>query len=210
MTRKASAQRTRSVHNSGQLIMSPAGVGLLIQRQLRHPPLLGALSSVDGGHIARVRMVVIRHFDMRDLTLQISADRRSAKVRQLSAYHKSELCLWLPELSTQLRLALSWRVITAGVARRSAPDLIILQQLWRHHKVESRHLFGHAQPGRAVSMRHDRDTPHEPAANAPPANFAVLLGRILAIDALVLSKPQHVRYRHRRIADHWETLKINP
>lgn len=193
--------------------MSPAGVGLIIQRQLQHPPLFAALSSSQGKDIARVRMVVVRAFDIRTMTVQISMDTRSAKAAQLQAHEKSELCLWLPERATQLRLLARWRVITQEVAEKSKRDLIIWHTLWQSHSPASQNLFTGPQPGRPVAMR-----PHEPPGTAaaenrdtddPSANFAVLLGRIDSIDALHLSAKGHQRYRHRRIADQWETLKIN-
>ena len=214
MTQRRSAKTVRSAQNSGQLIMSPAGVGLLIQRQLEHPPLFGALSSIQIRNISRVRMVVVRDFDIRTMTLQSSADCRSAKVAQLQAHQRNELCLWLPELATQLRLLASWHVITQEVAEHSQRDFVIRHKLWQRHRPESRHLFTGAQPGRPVAMHRHRAAVAPPAEDVaddqPAANFAVLVGRIVSIDALYLAEANHQRYRHRRIADRWETLKINP
>jgi hypothetical protein len=207
-----------SMEDCGQLIMSPAGVGLLIDRLLEHPPLIGALSTVDGGRMSRVRMVVIREFDIRTMCLQISADLRSAKIRQLRAHPKAELCLWLADLATQLRLMVSWRVITADIAIRKDADYMIWHKLWHRHSAESRQLFIAPPPGRPVALRRQttsnkRDMPNpqagDPADDTPPKNFTVLLGTITAIDALMLAEPTHQRYRHRHIADHWETLKLN-
>ncbi len=213
MTQQHRGKTPQLARNSGQLIMSPAGVGLIIQRQLQHPPLFAALASLQGKQIARVRTVVVRAFDIRTMTLQASIDRRSAKAAHLQAHGKSELCLWLPERATQLRLLARWRIITQDVAEQSKPDFIIWHKLWQSHSLESQNLFTGPQPGRPVAMRwhappgtagaENRDT------DEPSANFAVLLGRIDSIDALHLASNGHQRYRHRRIADQWETLKIN-
>ncbi len=213
MTQRQHGKASHMSRNSGQLIMSPAGVGLIIQRQLQHPPLFAALSSSQGKDIAHVRMVVVRAFDIRTMTVQISIDRRSAKAAQLQAHEKSELCLWLPERATQLRLLARWRVITQEVAEKSKRDFIIWHALWQSHSLASQNLFTSPQPGRPVAMRQDEPPGTAAAENRdtyePSANFAVLLGRIDSIDALHLSPKAHQRYRHRRIADQWETLKIN-
>ena len=193
--------------------MSPAGVGLIIQRQLQHPPLFAALSSLQGRNIARVRMVVVREFDIRTMTLQSSMDNRSAKAAQLQAHRKSELCLWLPALATQLRLLVRWRVITQDGVEHSKRDFMIWQKLWQGYSAKSRNLFTGPQPGRPVAMRRHGPASVGAAENTddadPPANFAVLIGRIESIDALYLNPEGHQRYRHRRITDRWETLKIN-
>ena len=213
MMQRQRGKTPQLARNSGQLIMSPAGVGLIIQRQLQHPPLFAALSSLQGKNLARVRMVVVREFDIRTMTLQASMDNRSAKAAQLQAHPKSDLCLWLPELATQLRLLTRWRVITREAAEQSKRDFIIRHKLWRGHSLESRNLFTGPQPGRPVAMRR-HEPPNAAAAgntdtDEPSANFAVLMGRIESIDALYLDQNGHQRYRHRRIADRWETLKIN-
>jgi hypothetical protein len=214
MTQRHDDKIARSARSSGQLIMSPAGIGLLIQRQLLHPPVFAALASIQSGNTGRVRMVVVRDFDIRTMTLQTSADVRSAKVAQLRKHQKSELCLWLPELRTQLRLLANWRVISGEAAEHSKRDLVIRNKLWQHHRPESRHLFTGAQPGRPVAIH--RHEARIPAASAnfpdeePSEYFAVLIGRIISIDALYLAATGHHRYRHRLIGDRWETLKINP
>ena len=213
MTQRQHGKTRQMSRNSGQLIMSPAGVGLIIQRQLLHPPLFAALSSLQGKYIARVRMVVVRGFDIRTMTLQTSADSRTAKMAQLQAHRKSELCLWLPELATQLRLLASWRAITQEGAGHSKQDFITWHKLWQGYSGKSRNLFTGPHPGRPVAMRRHA-LPNAAATentdiNDPPANFAVLVGRIESIDALYLAQEGHQRYRHRRIADRWETLKIN-
>ncbi|MGC8624118.1 MAG: pyridoxamine 5'-phosphate oxidase family protein [Phycisphaerae bacterium] len=214
MTRKQTDNKARTIRQCGQLIMSPAGIGLLLQRQLEHPPLFGALASIENGKIARVRMMALGDFNIRNMTLLTSADRRSAKVRQLRAYSKAELCIWLPDLTTQLRLLLVWRVIAAGLAGITKSDRGLYAQLWQRRRLELQHLYDGPPPGQRVSMpRHnpppEKEALYDPSGLMPPRNFAVLLGRIIAIDALVLSVPEPQRYRHRRISDRWETLKIN-
>ena len=214
MIQKPTDNKARAIRHCGQLMMSPAGIGLLLQRQLEHPPLFGALGSVENGKIARVRMMAIGEFNIRDMTLLTSADRRSAKVRQLRACSKAELCIWLPDLAAQLRLLLVWRVIADGGAGIVERDRIIYDQLWRRHRQELQHLYNGPPPGRPVSMQRQHQlrhnaARHDPSGITPPRNFAVLAGRIIAMDALVLTVPEPQRYWHRRLSDRWETLKIN-
>jgi hypothetical protein len=210
MTQRKIGKTAGSAPNAGQLIMSPAGVGLIIARQLEHPPLFGALSTTQSRNISRVRMVVVRDFDIRTMTLHSSADARSAKVAQLQANLRNEICLWLPELATQLRLLASWHVITREVAEHSKRDFVIRHKLWQRLGPELRHLFTGGQPGRPVAMYRRAPAVAPLPDDDPAAHFAVLVGRIVAIDALYLAEANHQRYRHRRIADRWETLKINP
>lgn len=123
MTQRRSAKTVRSAQNSGQLIMSPAGVGLLIQRQLEHPPLFGALSSIQIRNISRVRMVVVRDFDIRTMTLQSSAGLpqlpkwRSFRLIKETSYAsgcrnlRHNCDCWPPGMSSRRR----WRSIPNGI-----------------------------------------------------------------------------------------------
>ncbi len=163
-------------------------------------------TAVGRGGGASARMVVVRGLDTKLMELWFSTDVRSAKVADLAAAPQGELCIWLHRLRVQVRLRCHWRMIGGGAGR--GRDRTRWLAAWGEHSPHARRLFAGAMPAKPYA-RSLRPMPtiigHE-----PPESFAVCVGRVLQIDALVLGRPQHQRYVHKRAAGCWQSQRVNP
>ncbi|MBK7616820.1 MAG: pyridoxamine 5'-phosphate oxidase family protein [Burkholderiales bacterium] len=74
------------------------------------------LATLDANGEADARSVVIREVDVEQRELVFFTDARSPKVAQFAANPKGTLVMWSADLGWQLRLKVSLRVETAGLA----------------------------------------------------------------------------------------------
>ncbi len=176
-----------------------------LRRILIHTPhLIGALASSDASDRARVRMIVIRHFDLEHMTIRISTDIRSSKVAQLAQKPTSELCLWLSDQNISLRMLTTWSVIQAR--RLQERNSGRLQTFWESHSASSKALFLSAPPGDHYQPATVSETPTQ-----VPITFAELVGHIDEIDALEIHQGAQIRWRHvRQPPQTWTSVQLNP
>jgi hypothetical protein len=185
-------------------IRTLAGIRHLLGRAMdAGSPLLGALGGVEEAGTARVRMVVIRRFDPRLMTVAVSTDGRSGKVKQLQSHPRSELCIWLGEPRISLRLLTEWCIITVNTASKA--DQVVLEEFWRAHSAASQGLFLMPPPGGPYRRNGKCLLPKH-----PPKTFAMLCGRIVEIDALYIRSSGQERWMYGRSESGWRKRRVNP
>ncbi|TCO74193.1 pyridoxamine 5'-phosphate oxidase family protein [Rhodovulum euryhalinum] len=149
----------------------------------RHPVL--ATSGRDG---AEARMVVLREARRDPPRVEIFADRRSAKVSELSAEPRASLLVWDPALRLQVRLRARFQVL-AGEA---------VAPLWQALPGAARALYG-GRPAPGAPIPEPGDHIADPAAHA----FCVLRGVLAEIETLHLATLGHRRALFRA-TDDWQ------
>ena len=181
-----------------RLIEPELGAGRLL------PAALATAACRGGG--ASARMVVLRGLDAKLMEVWFSTDARSLKLADLAAVPEGELCVWLHRVRVQVRLRCRWRIIGGGVT--SGRDRTRWLAAWGEHSAHARRLFAGPMPGRPYARS---SKAMQTIAGQPPLeSFAVCVGRVLQIDALVLGRPQHQRYVHQRVARGWRSQRVNP
>ncbi|NNM86284.1 MAG: hypothetical protein HKL96_11090 [Phycisphaerales bacterium] len=180
---------------------------MLESERLSGRPLAAALATAAGrGGGASARMVVVRGLDTQLMELWFSTDVRSAKVADLAAAPQGELCIWLHRLRVQVRLRCRWRIIGSSASR--GRDRARWLAAWGEHSPHARRLFAGAMPGK--SYANGRAAIPTTVGGEPPESFALCVGRVLQIDALVLGRPQHQRHVHQRVGRGWQSRRVNP
>ncbi len=198
--------------STAMTVARPTLIVRRLREQLRNPPLLGAMGTLDAAGAARVRMVVIRGIHPGRSEIVICADSRSRKVRQLKLKKRGELCIWLPVERIQLRLLLDWTVLEGGgTVRNGRQKDRLVRKLWTALSDESQLLF--ARPPSGKLFRPGCGTLNQPISGreaSASVNFSVLTGKIIAMDALVIGSTEHIRYLHQRRNRKWHSVRINP
>lgn len=141
------------------------------------PDRFAALSTVDADGHPRARYVVVRSLDASGVhpELVFSADLRSAKVGEIAADARAELCWFVGGRWTQFRLAGRARLVTDAAAR---------QAVWDATSVDTRKQVCGGAPGAPA------DTPFEapgaPTDASPPDTFVLIALAIEAVDEVDL------------------------
>ena len=159
---------------------------------------------------SRVRMVVIRKVDQAGASVYACTDFNSTKIDEIDRAAQGELCFWLPESRIQIRLLVRWTVLNMRTpAGRNKKSRQLCESLWAGLSPASRRLFDGAPPG-LINQKKGGCKPAGNTMDMPPVNFAVLAGRILAIDALAIVEPEHVRFAHRKTNKSWKSTRMAP
>lgn len=172
-----------------------------LQAVLRDGPptdAFAALATVDGDGHPRARMVVIRAVRSGPVRVRFTADGRSAKVRQLAADGRSELCWYPPSRWVQYRLAGAVGVVSDPGER---------QALWASLTPNTRQNFLGGPPGQPLGGAGPDATVNDPQ---PPATFALLEMTVEAVDVVDLRGGGTHRTRWIRQAGDWQPEALNP
>lgn len=155
-------------------------------------------------------MVVIRKVDKAGADVYACTDFNSTKIDEIDRSSQGELCFWLPENRIQIRLLVRWTVLNMQTPEgRNKKSRRLLESLWAGLSPASRRLFDGAQPN-LINQKKGGRKPVGNTMEIPPMNFAVLAGRILAIDALAIVEPEHVRFAHRKTGKSWKSTRTAP
>ncbi len=173
----------------------------------------GTLATSSADNIACCRSVVLRGFDPHQHQLWINTNVHTNKVDHLRHNPDAEVCLWLARRKIQLRLRAEWRVIDANLAARTANLAALRIQAWQEQPPYAKRMYAWPRPGKPITRQVSRKTLEEAAAQleeAPPQDFAVLLGTLYHIDAIRLVRPIHERFVHTRPRNTWQTERMTP
>jgi len=154
------------------------GRGVADRRAAARTPVLATVAP-DGAPQARV--LVLRRADRTSGEVELHSDLASPKCADLVREPRAALTVWDPKVDLQIRLSLHMR-LQSGEA--------VLGR-WRRVPEASRAQYGGLTPGAALP------DPAIAPADPDPARFAVLVGRIEAIDLLRLGD-RHQRARYER------------
>ncbi len=155
-----------------------------------------ALATVDAAGQPRARLVVIRALLADPPRLQFTADLRSAKVAELTAQPRAELCWFAPSRWVQTRLTGAVSVAAAG-----------RQAAWTAMSVETRGQFFGGASGHPLGGPPPLGAPTDAA---PPAHFGLLTVLIDAVDVVDLSSGAAQRTRWHLSDAGWSATALNP
>jgi pyridoxamine 5'-phosphate oxidase len=136
-----------------------------------HQWRVAALATLDANGEADARSVVIREVDVERRELMFFTDARSPKVAQFAANPKGTLVMWSTDLGWQLRLRVSLRVETAGLAVSSR---------WARLKMKPA-AFDYLSP-----LPPGTPLKHPQPERGSRGHFAVVMAQVLSIDWLGL------------------------
>jgi len=177
------------------------------------PDDYGTLATASADGLASCRSVVLRGFDPAQHQIWINTNVHTNKVNHLRHNPDAEVCLWLVRRKIQLRLRAEWRVIDAALTARM-PNLAALRcQAWDQQPAYAKRMYAWPKPGKSIARRISTKSLDEAASHlgeAPPQEFAVLLGTLYHIDALRLVRPIHERYVHTRPRNTWQSERLTP
>ena len=146
------------------------------------------LATAEPSGAARVRTMTLRGYDAAAGTLWTTCHLDSRKVLHLRANPEAEICLWLGEQGVQLRLLARWIIVDA--AATDAQLQALRHRAWDQQPPEAKALYEPPPPGQA------------------PPGFALLLGTVTTIDALLISPTAFAHYRHQRSGTGWRSEKL--
>jgi pyridoxamine 5'-phosphate oxidase len=145
-------------------------------------PVLATIG-LDGAPQART--VILRQVSKATQTIIIFTDRRTPKVAELEARPSGMLTFWSKRLGWQCRIALSFKIHTAG------PEVDAAWERMSQSPAAKDYLALMA-PGSLVSRR---DAVEVTSSNKTAHHLALLSGQILSIDWLELGQSAHRRIR---------------
>lgn len=190
-----------------RLLAKPQALLKLLTTAMRSPPLLAAMGTCDAFGNSRVRMVVIRKVDKTGATVYACTDIHSKKIQEIGRFGQGELCFWIPENRVQIRLLVRWTILNMPTPEGgNKTSRHLLWRFWAGLSPAARRLFDSARPGSIYQKKSGRK-PIQNTPETPPMNFAVLSGKILAIDALAIVEPEHVRFAHQKTGKSWKTTR---
>jgi PPOX class probable FMN-dependent enzyme len=168
------------------------------ERSLAHSRYL-QLATVDAAGAPRVRTVVFRAFEDNGDTLLAVTDRRSAKICDLLATPRAELCWYFVSGREQYRIAAAVR-IHDGAAGTPA----LRSRIWDALSLAARDQFFRPAPGTDLGGTGiDREA-------EMPDSFCVLAFHAERVDHLMLTAPTHRRLLSEKIGGEWHTRALNP
>ena len=124
------------------------------------------------------RTVALRAADRAAGTVEVHSDARTPKVAQIGADPRAQLLLWDETTGEQLRVSVRMEVARADPAR------------WAAVPAEARGNYG-TEPAPGTPIDGPDDFRREPAR----AKHAALVGRVTAMDAVMLATDPHRRAR---------------
>ena len=173
---------------------------LLAEAEYHARRIVATLATLDvDGVTPRARTVFVRWMDARTNDIWISTDLRSAKVPQLRANPRAELCFWTPHERQQFRIGGRIEIVTSGQ---------MLADVWQQMSDAARALFFWPQPG-APRRPGEKFPAAVSAATAAPEHFAILVLHPDEAETLELNDTPH-RRRCWRAANNWQVELINP
>jgi pyridoxamine 5'-phosphate oxidase len=156
------------------------------------------LASTDADGLADARTVVLRRVDAGAGQLTFYTDRRSPKVAQLQAQSPAMLVFWSARLSWQLRVRVTFSVITSG------PEV---EALWQgvSQSAAAGDYLSPLPPGAVLPQTSGTANVETANAPAPAHSFAILRAQLLQMDWLELSREGHRRAQLSATAWEWLT-----
>lgn len=154
-----------------------------------HQPII---STVDSQGFPHARMVVLRGVSRDDRTIWCHTDARAPKVAEIKAQPATAWTFYDRSRKLQTRLLAQAEILTTGP---------VWEQAWQRSRLSSRRCYmaplapgtqtAAPDPNLPESVR-DR-VPTEEETTPGKTNFAVLKGRVSAIDCLHLAHNGHIR-----------------
>jgi pyridoxine/pyridoxamine 5'-phosphate oxidase len=144
------------------------------------------LASTDADGLADARTVVLRQVDAGAGQLTFYTDSRSPKVVQLKTQAPAMLVFWSARLSWQLRVRVTFSVITSG------PEVEALWQGVKQSAAAGDYLSP-LPPGAVLPQSSSTVKVKTANAPAPMHSFALLRAQVLQMDWLELSRDGHRR-----------------
>ena len=150
-------------------------------------PVLATVDAADTGVAADARTVVLRETARDDREVRLFTDARSAKVAQIGRHPQGTLLLWSKRLSWQLRLRVTLRVDTDGLAVASRWAKLRLSPAAQDYLAPQ-------APGSPTGDLQATPLPHaEPRSAVERVHFALVCARVDSIDWLELDARGHRR-----------------